>query len=61
MSRQPRAGEAGRPVTIRVTDTERAAWAAAAGERPLSDWAREVLTRAAKKAASRRSNHLHDS
>jgi len=51
MSRKPRAGEAGKPVTIRATDAERAAWSSAAGERPLSDWARDVLNRAAKRAA----------
>lgn len=60
MSRQPRAGEAGKPFTIKVTDAERATWAAVAGDRPLSDWAREVLTRAAKRA-SRQSSDLHDS
>ena len=51
MSRQPRAGEPGKPFTIKVTGTERAAWSTAAGERPLSDWAREVLNRAAKRSS----------
>jgi hypothetical protein len=52
MSRKPRAGEAGKPFTIKVTDTERAAWAAAAGDRPLSAWARAVLNRAARRPAA---------
>lgn len=41
MSRRPRAGTAGQPVTIRATPEERAAWeqAAAAGSCPsLSSW-----------------------
>lgn len=50
MSRLPRAGSAGRPFTIKITDAERELWASAAGDRTLSDWAREVLNRAAKRA-----------
>lgn len=53
MSRQPRAGKPGRPFTIKITDTERATWTEAAGNRPLSDWAREVLNRAARRRIAR--------
>lgn len=49
MSRPTRAGSAGKPVTIRATDAERAAWetAAARKDESLSDWARRVLNRTA--------------
>lgn len=54
MSRQPRAGEAGRPVTIRATDAEREQWERAAKQaghptlsaavvKVMNAWARRVL------------------
>lgn len=48
MSRQPRAGEPGRPFTIRITDAERAAWERAAkaeGCATLSAWIVKTLNR----------------
>lgn len=47
MSRLPRAGAAGKPVTIRATDTERELWeaaATAAGASSLSDALRPAIT-----------------
>ena len=34
-------------VTVKLTDAERAAWAAAAGDRPLSEWLRTLANAAA--------------
>lgn len=47
--RPTRGDAAARPLTIRVTDDERALWTTAAGEQSLSEWARNTLTRAAKR------------
>lgn len=50
MSRVPRAGTAGRPITVRVTDTERAQWGRAAsmeGCDTLSSWIVKTLNRRA--------------
>lgn len=46
---RPSLGDAARRncVTVKLTDAERAAWAAAAGERPLSEWLRELANAAA--------------
>jgi len=47
VSRRPRAGKAGKPVTIRATDTERELWQAAADaiDAPsLSDAVRPAIT-----------------
>lgn len=54
MSRAPRAGTAGQPVTIRATADERAVWAAAAERagKTLSDWLRQLANRAAKRSRS---------
>lgn len=49
MSRKPRAGETGRPFTIKIVDIERSEWAEAAGDRPVSEWARMVLNREARR------------
>jgi len=53
MSRRPRAGTAGKPVTIRATASERSAWKRAVeveGYASLSAWAVETLNaRAARK------------
>jgi uncharacterized protein (DUF1778 family) len=58
MSRLPRAGEAGKPVTIRATADERAAWERAAkaeGCATLSAWIVTALNRrAAHPAATKR-------
>ena len=47
MSRQPRAGTAGKPLTIRATDEERTLWAKAAkaGAQTLSDWLRDIANK----------------
>ena len=45
-------GVVSKPVGLRATEEERAAWEAAAGERKLSDWMREVLNAAASAAAA---------
>lgn len=52
MSRQPRAGEAGRPFTIKITDAERERWSVVAdwSECSLSGWARAVLNAKADEA-----------
>lgn len=53
MSRCPRAGAAAKPVTIRATDVERAAWSAAAtaaGHATLSAWVVETLNKRAARA-----------
>lgn len=53
MSRLPRAGSETRNVTFRITEDERSAWQRAAdssGARTLSDWARDQLNRAARRA-----------
>lgn len=52
MSRQPRAGTAGKLVGIRATDAERERWSVVAdwSELPLSGWARAVLNRKADEA-----------
>ena len=46
---RPPLGDAARRtcVTVKLTDAERAAWAAAAGERPLSEWLRALANAAA--------------
>lgn len=38
--RKPRAGQAGKGVTVRLTDAERAAFTDAAGDQALADWMR---------------------
>lgn len=51
MSRPARAGSAGKPVTIRATDDERAAWERAARKHEsLSAWIVATLNRAARRA-----------
>jgi len=40
-------GAPSKPVGVRATDDERAAWERAAGERKLSDWIRDTLNAAA--------------
>ena len=47
-------GRPSRPITIRVTDEERAAWEGAAGraKRTLSEWCRDELNAAAERAGS---------
>jgi uncharacterized protein (DUF1778 family) len=52
MSRQPRAGTAGKPVTIRATVSERALWeqaATATGCRSLSAWIVKTLNKRAER------------
>lgn len=56
MSRQPRAGEAGKPVTIRATDAERMAWERSAkveGCATLSAWIVKALNQRAAHPAAR--------
>lgn len=56
MSRQPRAGKAGKPTTFRSTAAERAHWkraARAAGHRTLSAWAITALNAQAERDAPR--------
>lgn len=56
MSRPPRAGTAGKPVTIRATDAERAAWERAAkadGLDSLSAWIVKVLNQKAARKVRR--------
>jgi hypothetical protein len=53
VSRPPRAGIAGRPVTIRATDAERASWmraAVAEGQATLSAWIVKILNNRAQRA-----------
>lgn len=46
---RPRRGEqAGRPLTIKVTDDERQRWTDAAGDLSLSEWVRLVCNRNAR-------------
>ena len=55
MSRAPRAGSAGSPVTIRATTDERTAWeccAKGAGQ-SLSDWIRSLANNEARESAIR--------
>jgi hypothetical protein len=62
MSRPPRAGTAGKPVTIRATDAERALWQAATeatGGGSLSDALRPAITAwAAGVVGARRARRL---
>ena len=44
-------GVISKPVSLRATDEERAAWESAAGERKLSEWMRDALNAAAAAAA----------
>jgi uncharacterized protein (DUF1778 family) len=55
MSRLPRAGTAGKPVTIRATAEERALWERAAERagKSLSDWLRRLANRAAGRSKKR--------
>lgn len=48
MGPKPRAGATARNRSVRATDAEWAAWQAAAGRRPVSDWVREVANEAAE-------------
>lgn len=45
-------GAPSKPVGVRATDEERAAWVRAAGERKLSDWIWDTLNAAAAAAAA---------
>jgi len=45
--RRPLRGAPSKPLTLRVTDAERAAWQRAAGERKISDWIRDTCNAAA--------------
>lgn len=47
LGRPPRSGEPTSPLTIRVTNSERAKWESAAGASELSDWIRATCTRVA--------------
>jgi hypothetical protein len=57
VGRRPQRGETSRPLTIRVTDTERGAWQRSADkqQRGLSDWVRDTCNGAATDDAKPRS------